>query len=190
MTGYEFNWRTRVIEEIWKEIANTEGAFEVSNHGRVRNNDYVSLKGLKMKAKIKKLSVSIGYLRVRIAVGGLDKLCRVHRLVAAAFIPNSNPRENKYVLHGDDNPTNNHFENLRWGSQQHNMDDKVERGRCPDRRGEKAGNSKLTEKDVIQINEMLASGEYLQREIASKFGVAQATIYSIKRGKTWTHIKG
>jgi hypothetical protein len=43
----------------------------------------------------------------------------VHRLVAEAFLNNSNNYPN--VLHLDDNPKNNNVLNLKWGSQSQNM---------------------------------------------------------------------
>jgi len=175
--------------ENWREIAGTEGNFEVSDRGRVRNIDYISPKGRRIKAKIKKLyREKNGYLRVRITVDGEGKMCYVHRLVAGAFIHNPDPKGNTYTLHGDDNPSNNYVSNLRWGSQQHNMNDKVERGRGVYVKGEKHGKAKLTEKDVIIIKEMLESGEYTQKGIGKKFGVSNQIISYIKTGKRWSHV--
>lgn len=54
--------------------------------------------------------------------------------------------------------------------------------------GEKHGYSKLTEKDVIEIKEMLLKGEF-QKEIAKKFNVSRTNITSINNGHTWSHIK-
>ena len=58
---------------------------------------------------------------------GRGKRRLVPRLVATAFIPN--PNNYPMVLHGDDNPLNNNVENLRWGTQKHNMEDCIRRGR-------------------------------------------------------------
>ena len=48
-----------------------------------------------------------------------------HRLVALAFIPN--PKKYKLVLHVNDDTTNYLIENLKWGTQRHNMKGKIKR---------------------------------------------------------------
>ena len=54
--------------------------------------------------------------------------------------------------------------------------------------GSKASNSKLSEKDVIEIKKLLLEGLSSQK-IADKFGVSQPTISNIKTGATWSHLK-
>lgn len=56
-----------------------------------------------------------GYLRVKI--NGSTHL--VHRLVALTYIPN--PENKPCVCHKDNNPLNNHVDNLYWGTQAENM---------------------------------------------------------------------
>ena len=34
---FEIDWRTDVIEEIWKDIKDYDGAYQISNHGRVKS---------------------------------------------------------------------------------------------------------------------------------------------------------
>ena len=61
----------------------------------------------------------------------------VHRLVAKLFVI-GRTEETPVVMHKDDNPKNNHFDNLAWGTyQQNNMDavlhglrSRVKRVRC------------------------------------------------------------
>ena len=54
--------------------------------------------------------------------------------------------------------------------------------------GEGCYNSKLTEKDVLEIREMYASEEYTQAELAEMFDCAQANISSIVNRISWKHI--
>ncbi len=55
---------------------------------------------------------SNGYYKVNLWKSGKPKSCRVHRLVASAFIPN--PHNKPQVDHKDRNRLNNNIDNLRW----------------------------------------------------------------------------
>jgi IS30 family transposase len=48
---------------------------------------------------------------------------------------------------------------------------------------------KLTERDVLTIHELHATGEWPQRALAKEFGVAQSTISRILRGRRWGWFK-
>lgn len=58
-------------------------------------------------------------MRTHLLKNGIAKTLLVHRLVALAFIPNSN----KYpdINHKDENPSNNCVENLEWCTEKYNM---------------------------------------------------------------------
>lgn len=95
--------------EIWKDIKDYEGYYQVSTEGHIRNN---------ITGKILKGS-SNGLYRT-ILVGGKNyKRYYIHRLVALTFIPI--PTEYKYyeideleVDHIDGDVNNNSVSNLRW----------------------------------------------------------------------------
>ena len=101
-----------MIEE-WKDIKGYEGLYQVSNLGRV--------KSLKFgKERILKTGVDrYGYISVNLYKNNKRKLCKVHRLVAEAFIPNL---ENKpEVNHLDEDKTNNMVSNLEWCTRNENV---------------------------------------------------------------------
>ena len=59
------------------------------------------------------------YVTLRNPKLGIRRLAKVHRLVALAYIPN--PDNKPCVCHKDNNPLNNHVDNLYWGTQAENM---------------------------------------------------------------------
>lgn len=102
------------MEEIWKEIKNTNGLYFVSNLGNVK-------KGNK---SIKKTERKDGYVKVRINYGDVIKHSFVHRLVALAFIPN--PNDLPQVNHIDGDKTNNAVTNLEWCTEKENQKHRIE----------------------------------------------------------------
>lgn len=55
--------------------------------------------------------------------------------------------------------------------------------------GEKNPRAKLTEKEVVQIRDEHASGEYSLAELGRRFGVGPSTIFKIVTRKRWKHIR-
>jgi hypothetical protein len=68
-----------------------------------------------------------GYLQVRLCKDGKVKAFSIHRLIALTCIPN--PNNLPYVCHKDDDPTNNHPDNLFWGTAKDNHDDSYSKKR-------------------------------------------------------------
>lgn len=75
---------------------------------------------------------------------------------------------------------------IRWATPSGNQADRLMHGTA--NQGERHGHSKLTAPDIIEIRKMLKSGA-TQREIAACFGVHVMTISSVRRRKTWSHVK-
>lgn len=109
--------------EVWRSIKGFEGFYEVSNLGRVRTiPHYSNYKGnleRHIKGRIKKLSLDKnGYFVVSLYKGKKMKLCKVHRLVAEAFIENNAGLPQ--VNHKDEQKTNNAVSNLEWCDAKYN----------------------------------------------------------------------
>ena len=106
------------MEEIWKDIKDYEGLYQVSNLGRVKHLEFTRLNPLTngvstIKEKILKQNLTpFGYLSVALYKNGKKKWYFVHRLVAKAFI--SNPDDLPIINHKDENKVNNSVENLEW----------------------------------------------------------------------------
>lgn len=106
------------MKEIFKNIPNYEGYYQVSNLGNVRTlNRYVKhWRGGKRLIKGKQCILtkqSKGYLVVDTCVLGIKKQQRVNQLVAMAFL-NHIPCGHKLIVdHIDNNKLNNNLENLQ-----------------------------------------------------------------------------
>jgi hypothetical protein len=77
------------MKEIWKDVVDFEGIYEISNFGNFRRNPLKS-----RKAKYPKLLNRLGYEYIGISKDGKRTNKTVHQMVAAAFIPNF-----KYGMH-------------------------------------------------------------------------------------------
>jgi hypothetical protein len=99
--------------EQWKAIAECNGEYQISDHGRVK-----SFK--RGKEKMRKPSIiGSGYLGLIIyGTKGERKSRTLHKLVAIAFIPND--QNKKEVNHIDGNKLNNHISNLEWVTRSEN----------------------------------------------------------------------
>ena len=102
--------------ECWREAPNTDGLYKVSNLGRIAR---VLTRGNRPCFKIvKPVHGNIVYPTVHLSLGGKRKRVTIHRLVALAFIPN--PDNLPQVNHKDENPCNNHADNLEWCTELYN----------------------------------------------------------------------
>jgi len=112
------------MQEIWKPIVGWEGLYEVSNLGNIRSLDKYVNSGIKnntkvlRKGQLLKTRINQGYLEVTLTHNNKRKYCKVHRLVAQAFIPN--PDNLPQINHKDENPLNNNAGNLEWCTAQYN----------------------------------------------------------------------
>lgn len=99
------------MKEVWKDIEGYEGLYQVSNLGRIKRveTDRI-LKACKDKG---------GYLRVNLSKNSVTSTNTLHRLVAEAFIPNTDNKPE--VNHIDEDKTNNSINNLEWSTRKYNL---------------------------------------------------------------------
>lgn len=115
------------MEEIWKDIPEFEGLYQISNLGRVRSLDKYDRLGRFHKGKILAIKDNgVGYLTLPLNRDGKQKMALVHRLVASVFVPN--PNGYSQVNHIDGNKKNNHADNLEWCTQSQNLKHAVDTG--------------------------------------------------------------
>ena len=104
-----------MIEEIFKDVKGYEGLYQVSNFGRLMN---LNFRGTGKNKFMKPSKNSKGYFQVHLSKNGKRKMCKVHRLVAEAFIPN--PNNLTEINHIDEDKTNNRVENLEYCTHEYN----------------------------------------------------------------------
>tara|TARA_R110002074_G_scaffold32337_1_gene90475 strand:+ start:140 stop:673 length:534 start_codon:yes stop_codon:yes gene_type:complete len=117
--------KSRLGIEVWKDIPEYEGLYQVSNLGNVRSLDRVSSKGRKVKGKVLKGAIcGSPYFRVNLYKDNKIKLKNIHQLVAIAFLKHTPCGHKLVVNHIDINPKNNNLYNLEVITQRENCNKK------------------------------------------------------------------
>ena len=99
------------MSEIWRDIPGYEGLFWVSATGRVYNRRTGRI--------LRAFPSGSGYLKVMLCYDATRHAALVHRLVAAAFIPN--PDQKPQVNHKNGIKTDNAVANLEWCTMSENL---------------------------------------------------------------------
>lgn len=110
--------------QIWKEIKDYEGVYEVSNFGEIRSMDHrVPCKGNTTRlvvGRVKKLCTNRnGYKITTLCKENKMFTLTLHQAVAQAFIPGF--VKGTELNHKDGNKTNNHVTNLEVSNPSHNQ---------------------------------------------------------------------
>lgn len=167
--------------ELWRDIPNLEGYYQISTFGNVKSCDRTirhtqEQHTRQWKGKLLNYSfVGKGYPSVCLSVKGKVVRFYIHRLVATTFIPN--PENKKQVNHIDGNKLNNHISNLEWCTNQENSKHAYYTGLSDVPK-------KLNKEQVEEIQLLINKG-ISQRDIGKRFGVSQAQVSNIKRGVSW-----
>src|SRR5574337_576144 len=152
--------------ELWSPIEGYDG-YEVSSHGRVRS--------FKCGAPqiLKPGKLPSGHLQVLLyREGALPRSFKVHRLVLLNFV--GPPAPGQICRHLDGDPTNNHEDNLCWGTYAENEADAV-------RHGTKKGLTKQ------QVQYVLVNPKGLSnRALADELGVSHSAISRVLNGRNHT----
>lgn len=113
--------KQQLKNEILKPIIETQGRYLISKFGYAINT--------KRRTKLWGIPRLNGYLSICVYDVDEEKPTRlqIHRLVAKYFI--ANPYNYPVVMYDDDDKSNNHYKNLKWGTYQMNTLDMVRKGR-------------------------------------------------------------
>lgn len=177
--------------EIWKDIPDYEGIYQVSNKGNVKSLSRVLIfsdgRVYRFSEKILKISpVGEGkYPTIHLYRDGVRKTLSIHKIVAQVFIPN--PENKKTVNHKNGNKFDNRVENLEWMTYQENNNHAICNGL---NKGTPYGVlSKLTRLNEDQILELYGNwksktqGKFGTKYFADKFNLSENTIRSYIKNK-------
>lgn len=126
-----------------------------------------------------------GYARIKIEID--NKYIgspSIHRLVASAFIPN--PENKEEVNHKDGDKLNNSVYNLEWVTHSENMIHAYENNL--NKRGEENSQSIYTEKQIKYACELLMANKLTKNEISKITKVSVYTLDALLKHKKWRYI--
>ncbi len=167
--------------ELWRWVVGYEGLYMVSSFGNVKR--VGKAKGAKRDRVLKASSSSNGYLQVVLSKNCIQKVFRVHRLVASAFLERIDGKT--FVNHKDGNKQNNNVDNLEWCTKSENaLHSYRVLGHKKTRALPESRRRKLTNEQIINIYK--SSGSYAQ--IARDYGISDVMVRNIKLGKCWSDV--
>ena len=167
--------KEELTNEEWRPIKGYEGLYEVSNLGRIKRlplgkqwpyrQTHNNIRRLKKSNR--------GYLVVNLSKQNKVKFYAVHRLVAAAFIPNTGNLPQ--INHKDENKTNNRVENLEWCNAKYNICYGTGRERQKAARKNNDKNTNGWQKALETRNRNNSPNSAVKIEVIDKYG--NTTIY-------------
>ncbi len=179
-------------KEIWKQIASLKGKttrnYAVSNQGRLASYE----KDLKDKVLLKP-HLNGGFPLISVNSKGKSKALFVHHAVAETFLKKRNAKCD-HVIHLDHNKANNEAANLKWVTQQeqieHTKKSPLVREAIARKIHTGATAKKLNEKKVLQLKKELwdPKRKLTYKKLAEKYGIAEMNLYRIKSGEMWFHV--
>jgi hypothetical protein len=128
-----------------------------------------------------------GYKYVYLWNNAVEKKHYIHRLIAAAFIPN--PENKKQINHKDGNPSNNAIENLEWVTNQENN---LHAFRVLKRKPSATGKFGKLHHNSIPVIATSETGETIYIEsigLTKKYGFTPSAVYHVLRGNQPRHKK-
>ena len=167
--------------EIWKDIPNYEGHYQVSNLGRVKSLPRFDRRGRAWGGIILANRPSgKGYLQVGLYIDQIGFHIKIHRLVMNVFIGKSDYE----VDHIDGDTKNNRLSNLRYITHREN----IARGKRSDQNKNKSVSSRgvTARGDEFEAWKMIDKklkylGKYKTEEMASKAYILGEKLYSDRR---------
>lgn len=178
--------------EIWKDMPEFEGYYQISNYGRVKSLPRIvrMIDGRKYTVKGKILGPAWdGHYYHVIFSKGKEFVHLLHRLVLTAFVGPA--PEGMEGCHNDGNPKNNRLDNLRWDSSKNNYKDKIRHGTDEMPKGKDHWNVTLDERQVLKIRRIHALGRLTtdkKKQLMARYEISETTVRDICMRRSWKHI--
>lgn len=168
--------------ELWKDIENFNGLYQISNFGNVKSMPKMVIFSNGRKRHYDELILKLrkdgkGYNFVTLYKKDFNIQVRVHRLVAEAFIINHN--NSPCVNHKNGIRTDNNIENLEWCTHSENTLDGIKRGTINN------PSKKISIEDAVKIRDIYSSTAHTQKEVGEMFGLTQSQIHRIVNNISW-----
>lgn len=180
-----------MTEEIWKDIKDFEGRYQISSEGRVKSlaRKFIDKSGREqnIKERIMKLkNDKDGYKVISLRdCSGKPKYFRVHRLVCEAFIPN--PENKPQVNHIDEDKSNNRVCNLEWCTYSENINHGTRNVRMAKTKYKQVGQYTL-DGNLVKVWESIKEAEEKGGFVRSEIRAVSLGIRKIYRGYRWRYI--
>lgn len=170
-------------DEIWSDTEYPN--YEISSHGRLKRNEYVSTiaGGLNRKYKEKIFTGNIhenGYLYVSLKPHRSQ--APVHELVAKAFLGDM-PEKARTVNHIDGDKLNNRPSNLEWATYAEN-NSHARKMLLNKQHGEVCNLTKFSDNIVDAVRILYSSRRFTAKEIGGFFNMSPTHVYEISSLKS------
>lgn len=172
---YYFSKLSQLGIEEWKDVPGFNGAYEVSNLGRVKSN--------KTNQILTGTITNAGHTRYMLTCGTQRRPSYGHLLVMISF--NGERPSGKVIRHKNGKASDNRLHNLIYGTQMENVEDMIAAG--DNAKGQSHGRSKLKELAIKLIRKFHSIGMPRKR-IAHHFKISKEHVTAIVSRRYWKHI--
>lgn len=176
---------TDIDGEIWKDVKDYEGIYQVSNFGRVKSLDRIDCKGQHRKEKIISQAFDEdGYLIGNLSKDRKRKSVRWHRVIYQSFHPIANL--SLQINHKNGIKTDNAIENLEWCTNHENVLHAIQTNLRKPINGDKNTFAALSNSQVLEIFHSTKT----DRQLSKDYNVGILCIRRIKNGMQWGSVTG
>lgn len=173
------------MEEIWKDVAGTDGRYQVSNLGRARSFLCRNGIGIKEIPHLLRTHFSARYDYFIVSIKGI---VRQHKLIHSTVLESfeSKRPDGFQCAHLDGNKRNNCLTNLKWVTPKENTSHRIIHGTHGI--GVKNPRATITEICAQAILDKLDK-TWKVTKIANYYSIKHNIVSRIKHGHAWKHIK-